>query len=91
MNRQDDIDRELSELGTRTAALRPRAGFNQRVLSAIHADRSQLYDRELLRSARFSLPVAAFAAIIAMVWAVSNELSTNQALAVSPDPVELAW
>jgi hypothetical protein len=91
MNGEHDVDGKLAELGARTAALRARTGFEQRVLLAIQADTAHAYDRELLRSARFTMPFAAFAAVVALVWAVTNEFSTNQALAVSQDPVELSW
>jgi hypothetical protein len=91
MNDDEALDRELAKLGQRTMAVHPRVGFADRVLEAVQVENTTRYDREVLRSGRRFLPVAALAAVVALMGAALGESSTNAALAVADDPVEIAW
>jgi hypothetical protein len=91
MDSDDRVEAELAELARRTDALRPRPGFQARVLNAVRAERTSSFHSGLLGSGRRVLPAAALAAVLSVIWAVASESSANAALAVVDDPVELAW
>lgn len=92
MNEPDDaVDRRLAELGRATESIRARGGFADRVMLRVLAEGAGWRD-ELVRSARRLVPLAALAAVIAMVWAVASETSTDEALAVAEDEEEeILW
>ena len=86
----NDLDLELAELGRATEPIRARAGFSERVMAAVQAESFGWRD-ELVRSARRVVPALALAAVVAVVWAVSSDVATDEALAVAEDTVELEW
>lgn len=92
MNGEQDgsLDGRLARLGEGTAGLRPRGGFNDRVMLAVRASRPGLFE-SVLRPARAMVPVALMAAALAMGWAVRADRAAELALASSYDVVELEW
>jgi hypothetical protein len=87
----DAVDRRLAELGRATESIRARAAFSDRVMLRVLAEGAG-WREELLRSARRLVPLAALAAVIALVWAVQSETSTDEALAVAEDQEEeILW
>jgi hypothetical protein len=92
MSEQDDrIDAELARIAQATAPLRPRAGYLERVMAAVHAESLLGWRHELVRSARRLVPLAGIAAAAALTWAVVSERSTDEAFASWDDSVELEW
>jgi hypothetical protein len=85
----DPIDARLAELGSATEPIRARSGFAERVMMATAVENG--WQRELVRSARRLIPVAALAALVALAWAVASESSTDAAIAVADDSLELEW
>lgn len=90
---EDDVMARLAGLGRSTRALRPSAGFQQRVMLAAAAERRRNGSRALLRTARPFLPLAALVAALGLIWASMTERSANAAVAVSDPPMttELYW
>lgn len=64
MKREVDeaMDERLAGIGRRTAALRPRAGFDDRVMRAVKASGTPGLFDDVLRAARAMVPVAVMAA-----------------------------
>jgi hypothetical protein len=93
MKREADeaMDERLASIGRRTAALRPRGGFDDRVMQAVKSSRSPGLFDDVLRAARAMVPVAVMAAALAMGWAVRADRAADTALAASFDAVELEW
>jgi len=93
MKREVDeaMDERLAGIGRRTAALRPRAGFDDRVMRAVKASGSPGLFEDVLRAARAMVPVAVMAAALAMGWAVRTDQAADMSLAASFDAVELEW
>ena len=86
---KDDLDVELARLGTATLALRPTAGFGERVMAAIQREAPVGMLDAIWASSRRMLPIAALAAAAAVVWAVQSQTTIDDALAVSYGSVEL--
>ena len=76
----DAIDERLARLATDTASLRPRGGFDDRVMQAVAASRSPFADG-LFRAARGFVPAALLAAVLAVGWAVQTGHDADRALA----------
>lgn len=93
MKREVDeaMDGRLAEIGRRTAALRPRGDFNDRVMRAVQASRGAGVFDGMLRAARAFMPVAVMAAALAVGWAVRTDQAADTALAANFDAVELEW
>ncbi|MFO0679475.1 MAG: hypothetical protein U0169_23315 [Polyangiaceae bacterium] len=92
MSGHDDIETKLAELGARTANLKPRAGFEAKVLAAIRSEAKPVPRNDLLRPARFVLPFAAALAAISVIWAVQSDGLVDDAYADFDDvSVELEW
>ena len=87
---QNDIDARLAALAGATEPLRPRTGFSARVMAAVAAEPSSILD-DLWRPSRRLIPLAAMAALAAVVWAVQIEGTVNEAMAVSYGAVEASW
>lgn len=88
---EEGVDERLARLRRATEALRPRAGFNRRVMAAIEAEAPAARLYGIARPARRFLAFAALAAAVSMVWAVRSEGAVDEALAASSDAVELEW
>lgn len=87
----DELSKHLTELGARTAGIRARSGFADRVMLAV-SDSPILPGLELLRSARRLFPVAIVVALVSAAWALQSNQSSNRAIAAS-DTIsqELDW
>ena len=83
MTHHEDIDSRLARLSGETAALRPTNGFADRVMLAIGADPAPSFFETTWFSARRMLPVAAFAAALAVVWAMQVDGSVEDDLATT--------
>ncbi len=90
LDREETLEQRLERLGAGTAGLRPRGGFNDRVMRAARASRPGVFDA-VLRSARAMVPVALMAAALATGWAVHTGQEADHALASSFDVMELEW
>jgi hypothetical protein len=88
---ESEIDEQLSRLGRATDAVRPRPAFNLRVMQAIAADQPASFLDGLWASSRRFLPVAAFAAVLAVVAAYQSQSTVDDALAASYGTQELEW
>jgi hypothetical protein len=85
----DPSERELSRLLTATDALRPRPGFNARVLAALSRENAPGFIELTLSSSRRVLPIALLAAALATVWAVQSDRSVDDELTASSGSLEL--
>ncbi|HEX3596876.1 MAG TPA: hypothetical protein VHU80_17325 [Polyangiaceae bacterium] len=86
---EEDAEARLSRLAGATAALGPRGGFTARVMAAIEAEQPLGLIDALWASSRRLLPIAALAAAVAVVWAVENQTTVDDALAVTYGSVDL--
>ena len=93
MERESDeaMNERLAAIGRSTAALRPRAGYNDQVMRAVQASRGAGVFDGVLRAARAMVPVAVMAAALAMGWAVRTDRAADMEIAASFDAVELEW
>ncbi len=82
MSEVDELSKHLTELEARTAGIRARSGFADRVMLAV-GDSAVLPGLELLRSARRLFPLAIVLAVLSAVWALDSQQSSNQAIAAS--------
>lgn len=85
-----NIDERLAALSARTAPLRARPGFADRVMLAVEADHAPAFGVALWRSALRLAPLAALAAVAAVVWAVTTSDATSAMLAAA-DTTEFEW
>jgi hypothetical protein len=85
-----EVDARLATFATRTAGVRPRAGFSSRVMQQVAHEPSHTLLALHAPALRF-FPLGLLAAALAMVWAVSAHDATTEALAVGYDDVELEW
>jgi hypothetical protein len=85
----EDIEARLARLTGATEALRPRAGFSNRVMARIGEEQGGTLLALRVPARRF-FPIGMLAAAMALVWAVSVDDQVNEAIA-STDDVELAW
>ena len=83
MTEHEDIEQRLLRLSGATAELRVSAGFSSRVMLALEAEAAPHFLEHAWFSARRLLPVAAFAAALAVVWAVQVDGSVDDELATS--------
>lgn len=81
----------LAAVGRRTAALRPRGGYNDRVMRAVQASRGAGVFDGLVRASRAIMPVAVMAAALAVGWALRTDRAADMALASTYDVVEVEW
>jgi len=86
---QENIEQRLARLSGSTDALRPSAGFAERVMLAIGAEAAPSFFESTWFSARRLLPVAAIAAAMAVVWAVQVDGTVDDELATSYASMEL--
>jgi hypothetical protein len=81
---------ELDELLEKTKTVEPAAGFSDRVMRAVAAERPSVLSF-VPRAAKRFVPVAAIAAAAAIVWAVTAVRADDDASASSFDSVEAEW
>lgn len=93
MKRKTDetTDERLVSIGQATAKLRPRGGYNERVMRAVQASRGNGMFDGMLRASRAMVPVAVMAAALAMGWAAHSDRAADMALASSFDVMEIEW
>ncbi|MEI9937970.1 MAG: hypothetical protein WDO74_33005 [Pseudomonadota bacterium] len=89
MNEQEDFEQRLARLSGATNSLRPSAGFGARVMLAINREAAPSFLETTWFSARRLLPVAAIAAVMAVVWAVQVDGTVDDELATSYASMEL--
>jgi hypothetical protein len=89
VNEQEDFEQRLARLSGATNALRPSAGFAARVMLAINHEAAPSFLETTWFSARRLLPVAAIAAVLAVVWAVQVDGTVDDELATSYASMEL--
>lgn len=87
---EENLDQRLERLARATHELSARPGFRNRVLSAVK-ERAPSWITWGLAPARRLLPVAALAAVAALLWAVQSERSIDDELAASYASVEIEW
>lgn len=85
----EDLDARFSRLAAATHAVRPRAGFSERVMARIAQERPSGW-LSLGAPARRFLPFGLLALAVSLVWAVSVNGQVNEALATGDD-TELTW
>jgi len=83
------MEARLARLGRATDDLRPSAGFSAKVMAAIEREQTPGVLETLWVSSKRLLPIAALAAACAMVWAVENQTTVDDALAVTYGSVDL--
>lgn len=83
------MEARLVHLGRATEDLRPSAGFSARVMAAIEREQTPGILETLWVSSKRLLPIAAVAAACAVVWAVANQTTVDDALAVTYGSVDL--
>lgn len=88
---EHDVERRLADLGRATAGIRARAAFTDQVMLAALATPAPSFGADLLRSLRRVVPLAALAAAISVVWALSSQGQTDDAFAAADETVELEW
>jgi hypothetical protein len=93
---EESVDERLDRLARETASLKPRAGFNQRVMAAIQAEaaaasapRGVSWLSGVAMSSRRVLITAALAAACGVALAAVGERSANESLAASYTAVEM--
>lgn len=87
----NDVDRRLSELAERTAALRAGPGFRARVLAAVAADAASAFPFELWRSARRLAPFAFLLAVLALGIASRDDRTSSAGVAAVEETLVLSW
>ena len=88
MTAEDDMEARLARLGRATDDLRPSAAFSAKVMAAIDREQTPGVLPTLWISARRLLPIAAVAAACAVAWAVENQTTVDDALAVTYGSVD---
>jgi hypothetical protein len=83
------MDARLARLAKATEDLNPSAGFTGRVIAAVERESAPGILETLWASSRRLLPIAAVAAACALVWAVENQTTVDDALAVTYGSVDL--
>lgn len=87
----DELDVRLTELRARTEALGPRPGFQARVAGVLAERSKAVLLGELVRSARWLVPVALVIATLSVGFAASAGVVTSADLAVAERSSELYW
>jgi hypothetical protein len=77
----DDFDAELARLASATADLRPKPGFEERVLAGLPSARDARWDVSVLRFGKALLVVAALSAVIGVVVGVQSDRDEEQTTA----------
>lgn len=85
------LEKRLGELTERTNPLRPRPGFEARVLVALHARAASGLGREVVRSARFFVPGALLLAVVTVGFASRQHEATSADVAAAERRWELDW
>lgn len=92
MEQDEEIEARLARIAAATQGLRPRGDFGARVMRALEPEAQRLAFGGMLWSAgRRLVPIAALAAVAALVWAVRTDGVVEDALAASYDVTEVEW
>jgi hypothetical protein len=90
--RDDEIDVRLARIGEATRGIRPPADFGARVMKALEPETQGIFvGGTLWTVGRRLVPIAALAAVAALVWAVRTDAAVEDALATSYDVTEVEW
>lgn len=87
----DELEARLTELRARTEALGPRPGFQARVVGELAARNKTILFGELVRSARWLVPVALVIATLSLGFAAGEGDVTSADLAAAERRWELDW
>jgi hypothetical protein len=82
------MEARLDRLGSATDDLRPSAGFSAKVMAAVEREQAPGILEMLWASSKRLVPIAAVAAACAVVWAVENQTTVDDALAVTYGSVD---
>ena len=86
----DEVDEKLERLAAETAGIRASAHFSSRVMGALPAAAPSGLWLDVNAAAKWLMPVFAVAAAFAVVWAISAQEATSEAMA-STETAELEW
>lgn len=87
----DDLDRMLARLADETEPLRPRPGFNQRVLASLNVDVAPSFSAGVVRFGRAMLAVAALSAVVGATVGFVNQRAADEAVAMTSSVEDLDW
>ena len=89
----DAIDEDLARLARATDGVRPRPGFEDRVMRAVGASSAggRTWFDDVLVSARRLVPALAVVAVVGVWWAVASDRAADDAVAASSDAVDVEW
>ena len=89
----DEIDDELARLARATDGVRPRPGFEERVMRAVGESSAgaRTWFDDVLVSARRLVPALAVVAAVGVWWAVTSDRAADDAVAASSDAVDVEW
>lgn len=90
MIEEAEVDEKLAALAKASERVRPTLDFTDRVMSSV-ADAPSGWPLQVARAARSLVPIAAALAMLAVIWAVESEESTEAALAAQYGDVEEQW
>ncbi len=85
------IDARLARLAAATELVRPRPGFEERVMAGIAAAREPEWWSGVVRIGRIGLLAASLAAAAAAVFALRSQQVTDQVYAATYGTVEQEW
>lgn len=92
MNEQHDVDEQLARLRRETVSVRPRRGFDARVLARMqHEGRRTAWLDELLRHSTWLLPAAAATAMLSIFFAYRSLDAVDEAMTISYGVVDVEW
>jgi hypothetical protein len=88
---EQGIERELARLAAATEAVRPRAGFEARVLAAVSLERAPGWERGVLRFGKAMLAAAAVSALLSVIAAARTDEPDDDAVAMTYGLEEMDW
>jgi hypothetical protein len=87
----EQIEARLARLAVATAEVRPRPGFDERVMAGVTATGQPEWWAGVVRIGKIGLLAGALAAAAAAVLALGSEQATDRAYAVAYGTVEQEW
>jgi hypothetical protein len=85
------VDQRLSELRARTEGIRPRSGFQSRIMLAVAQAGANAFRVELARAGRWFVPVALAVTLLAVGWASGTDSATSEEVAQAEISWALSW
>jgi hypothetical protein len=87
---RDEVDDELKRLAGETESITASVHFSRRVMDALPPMAPAGTWSDVTIASKWLVPVFAFAAVVAVVWAVSAEAASSE-LVASTETAELEW